>query len=546
MTTATALLVIALAGCTAEITSSDDARVADQATGAADSSAARDVRADAPLPAADALGVDAPRADSAPPDTSKPPPDTSNLPPDASKPPPDTGNASGCNSNVDCANYVCIKGQCVSDPLARAFSGEAIFVKDQSGLGSAFNMHFPSVQAVGSTLYAFYIDNVIVAGVGRSRIGLATSTDAKTFVKQGVALDIGGAWETVYDAKTDLAHQLGELASDGWAADVTRHNKGFLIYGPYRTFDPLVAQIVSFRMLVDYNLDHVQVANIEVYDATANAVVAQRTLYRDDFAAAWAYQIFNLQLAPQAGHRYEFRVYWHDTTYTRVSSVSLSSGKLPLWDDRLASFPGVLALGSTWYVAYEGASVGATSPGDVGLVTSTDPKRFTRSRAGPFLAHDSSGWEGTNIGTPSLHAEGNTIYLYYHGFDGTDVQIGLATFTPGGAPTKYAGNPILRTSSSGWDSGTVGKRSRIFKENGRYYMAYEGSTEQPFNTARWATGLARSSDLRSWQKSAINPVVAQTSGGFGNDGPELVLFQGRYYLYVRVGGSTTRYRLQGR
>ena len=453
-----------------------------------------------------------------------------------------------CKAHSDCKVAICASGACAVDPLARAFAGQAAFVKDASGLGLSYGLHFLSLNVVGSTIHAHYIDNILIGGTWRSRVGLATSTDAKTFTKQGAALDIGGSWETVYDAKTQLSHQTGEAEADGWSAATAKHAAGHMVYGPYVKLPNTASRVVSFRLLVDSTAGHVQAVDLEVNDATTMTVVAKKTLYRDDFAAALAYQIFNLGFTPASGHLYEFRVYWHDTTYTRVKEVALATGKEPFWDDRLASFPGALRVGGTWYLAYEGAGLSSSWPGDLGLVTSTDPKSFVRSSAGPFLSHLTSGWEKANIGTPSLHAEAGQLYLFYHGFDGTDVQIGVASFTPGAAPVRSAANPILKTSSDGWDSGTVGKRSQVLKEGAYYYLAYEGSTEQPFDKANWSSGLARSTALLSgWQKCPHNPVLPVTSGGFGNDGPELLRWDERIYLYVRQGpNATDRYVLQGK
>jgi hypothetical protein len=306
--------------------------------------------------------------------------------------------------------------------------------------------------------------------------------------------------------------------------------------------------VVSFRLQVDSTAGHVEVVNLEVNDATTMTVVASRTLFRDEFSAPQAYQIFNLGFTPVAGHQYEYRVYWHDTTYTKVAQIALATGVEPFWDNRLASFPGALRVGSTWYLAYEGAGLIAGWPGDVGLVSSGDPAHFARHSATPFMAHQTTGWERVNIGTPSLFEKDGTLYLFYHGFDGTDVQIGVATFTPGTAPTRFSGNPIISTSASGWDSGTAGKRSQILEENGFFYMAYEGSTDQPFDQAQWSSGLARTNALLGpWQKSPANPLLPTTAGGFGNDGPELLRLGERIYLYARSGANATdRYVLQGK
>jgi hypothetical protein len=53
-------------------------------------------------------------------------------------------------------------------------------------------------------------------------------------------------------------------------------------------------------------------------------------------------------------------------------------------------------------------------------------------------------------------------------------------------------------------------------------MAYEGSTDPPFDSANWSTGLARSQDLVSWEKHSGNPVLPVTNSSFGYDGPEFI------------------------
>ena len=66
-------------------------------------------------------------------------------------------------------------------------------------------------------------------------------------------------------------------------------------------------------------------------------------------------------------------------------------------------------------------------------------------------------------------------------------------------------------------------------------MAYEGSTDQPYDKARWSTGLARSKDLLVWEK------YPQTKAGFGYDGPEwLKTADGALHVYYRVKSCTRR------
>ena len=153
-------------------------------------------------------------------------------------------------------------------------------------------------------------------------------------------------------------------------------------------------------------------------------------------------------------------------------------------------------------------------------------------------------WERNNVGTPSLWRERDTWYLFYHGFGASgagpdDCQVGVATGRDLRALVRHAKNPVLRTGAAGtWDCGTVGKRS-IVKEGDYYYMAYEGSTDQPYETARWSTGLARNKDLLTCEKYPT-PILPRTVRGFGYDGPEwLRTPDGVLHLYFRTRKGAT-------
>lgn len=223
------------------------------------------------------------------------------------------------------------------------------------------------------------------------------------------------------------------------------------------------------------------------------------------------------------------------------------------WDGRFAAFPGAAKVGDKWFLTYEGAG---DSPGDLGLATSDDGVKFTKHQT-PILVHGKRqtkdsislplSWERTNVGTPSIYFENDKFYVFYHGFGKSshggpdDCQLGLATGTDLTQLKRAANNPILKTSKSGWDSGTIGKRS-IVKQGDYYYMVYEGSTDQPYDKAKWSSGLARAKAITGpWEKFNKNPVIPATPGGFGYDGPEWMPIGEKLYLYYRAPtGPTSR------
>src|SRR5262249_7327232 len=114
--------------------------------------------------------------------------------------------------------------------------------------------------------------------------------------------------------------------------------------------------------------------------------------------------------------------------------------------------------------------------------------------------------------------------------------------------TRSPANPIVPVSkdSAAWDCGTVGKRSAIVKDGPYYYFTFEGCAAQPFERARWSSGLARTKSLASqWEKYPGNPMIPPTHRGMGTDGPELLQLGSSWYLYVRSpeGNFSERYRL---
>jgi len=201
------------------------------------------------------------------------------------------------------------------------------------------------------------------------------------------------------------------------------------------------------------------------------------------------------------------------------------------WDDRMVSFPSIWKDGSTFYLVYEGADHAGTWVGSIGLATSTDGVHFTKQ--GIILNGDqASTWESVNVGTPDLFKVGNTWYLTYHGYNGTDCQVGLATGTSLTSLNKYANNPVISTSISGPDSGTIGKRDVVYFNN-YYYMVYEISTDQPYGTAKWSHTFARSTDMINWNRLSQKNLIPQSNNKFGNDGPCFLNLDGTWWIYYR-------------
>ena len=213
------------------------------------------------------------------------------------------------------------------------------------------------------------------------------------------------------------------------------------------------------------------------------------------------------------------------------------------YDYSFASFPGIFYESGTFYLYYEGSGSFGSS---ICLATSTDGIKFTKYQDNPILTGAES-YDVFGLGTPQLIKKENTYYLIYHGYDGTDMAISVATSnSPFGPFERYSGNPVIPNGGKGtYDSGTTGKRG-IYKEGEYYYMFYEASTDGStgpegahFNEATWTSGFARSKDLLTWEKYHQNPVLFEHKG-FGNDAASLIEINGTVWAYNRIEGNVSK------
>jgi hypothetical protein len=217
------------------------------------------------------------------------------------------------------------------------------------------------------------------------------------------------------------------------------------------------------------------------------------------------------------------------------------------FDDAQASFPGVAydEDTQTWYMLYEGKR----DDGDVNsvcLATSQDGVNWDKQ--GPIISpNDAGSVSNIDVGTPTLFKEDGTWHVYFHTFanDGR-VRIGYASGDDLKNLTVKQG-PLLDTDASGIEGGTVGARSNVVKVGDYYYMAYEvceGYTD--FSQARWGTNLARATSPDGPWEKMDGPVIKTKEKGFGADVPELLVQEGKVYLYYRYGGNeTARMELKG-
>lgn len=213
------------------------------------------------------------------------------------------------------------------------------------------------------------------------------------------------------------------------------------------------------------------------------------------------------------------------------------------WDNQMASFPGIWYEDGTYYLVYEGTGApDKDNRGAVGLATSKDGIHFEKQGCIIDYRHDGKGLYGANVGTPDIFRLDGTWYVTFHTFDWTDCMICYASGDDLMDLELYEGNPIIPTDKKPTDpaSGTTGRRDVMYYD-GWFYMVYEISTEQPYDDAHWCHMFARSQDFEHWEK--VGPIIDQTEHGYGNDGPAFLVMNDQIFVYYRVGGSMSRYRL---
>ncbi|MEO0228250.1 MAG: hypothetical protein ABIL70_09410, partial [candidate division WOR-3 bacterium] len=168
-----------------------------------------------------------------------------------------------------------------------------------------------------------------------------------------------------------------------------------------------------------------------------------------------------------------------------------------------------------YYLFYEGNN-GSFS--EIGYAVSKSPTGpFEKSPYNPVLSPTGSGWESITVGTPVITRDNNKWYLYYHGYNGTNDQTGLAWSTNLKNWTRHPSNPIVPIGSSGqWDDYKTAPSSVFIMDN-MHYLFYEG---EPDNND-WKIGVAYVSsaniETSAMTKFSSNPIFSETPGSWDDD-----------------------------
>lgn len=195
------------------------------------------------------------------------------------------------------------------------------------------------------------------------------------------------------------------------------------------------------------------------------------------------------------------------------------------FDDSDVLDPGVVAFKNRVFLYYSGVGTG---PNSVGLAISDDGVHFEKH--GSVIVGRS----------PSVVVSEDKIFMIFQNDDGKGFRgFYLAESTDGINFKKCSDAPVLGGHENGWDKFVT--TARIYKENDTFLLLYGGSPD--LNDQPDFFGLARSKDLRTWEKHPGNPIFGLGAKGEEDGGaiwfPALIDIGSHYVIIYE--GSRGRY-----
>lgn len=208
----------------------------------------------------------------------------------------------------------------VSDAFAAGRSATIAHVgpSDNEDVGGCLCVVHGAIELGGGLLHA---------GVSLPIAGSTRTIEARRRLTIPTAQVVGAIAAKSYEPKAGLSHAVGRAEADGWSASTGPDAKGHMIFGPYaKDWGGGAVQAVVSMMVDDHTADDLPVVTLEIYDATAGAILASREVRRRELRAPMKLQRFTLDagLEGHAGDEMELRVYWHDVSYVKVSGVTVN------------------------------------------------------------------------------------------------------------------------------------------------------------------------------------------------------------------------------
>ena len=196
----------------------------------------------------------------------------------------------------------------------------------------------------------------------------------------------------------------------------------------------------------------------------------------------------------------------NDWTWTKFPyNPVMRSGCSGTWDSVSIVDPSYIDEGDTlkmWYSGYDGSG----GPRSIGFSWSIDDGESWNCFGEAVLETGSgSDWDSDGIEAPYVMEDGSGYTMWYAGFDGVTLQIGRAESSDGITWVKDPGNPVLEAESGEWDV-TIGYKA-VIKEDSNYKMWYAGVDFE--DDVLYKIGYATSPDGSNWTKWGGNPIIGE-------------------------------------
>ncbi len=175
-------------------------------------------------------------------------------------------------------------------------------------------------------------------------------------------------------------------------------------------------------------------------------------------------------------------------TWTKHLDPILTVGGALEWDNGFLEGPSVIKDESgykMWYAAFDGVFEGGATDGfvNIGYATSSDGINWTKYAGNPVLSVSDSGWDSIYVQDPHVIKQGSIYHLWYGGVNQYDFfgqEIGYAVSNDGINWTKSPDNPVLKRGEMGdWDANTASFPSVIIDSDGQLKMWYTGKDIEP-------------------------------------------------------------------
>ncbi len=263
----------------------------------------------------------------------------------------------------------------------------------------------PSVLEDGATFRMWYrgFDG------GRNRILSAASVDGRTWMRQGLVIDVGSP-PYYFDSANGPSVVKDGSTYRMWFA-------GGFWTGPFGITGRIYHAESSDA--VTWSLGGVAL-DVGPPGAWDGAMVAYPSVLLDSLGIYWMYYSGWDGVTNRIG----VATSTDGLTFTRLGpDPILDLGPAGAWDGVRVDFPTVLE-GSPWTMMYSGDDGAVVK---IGRATSTDGVHWTRATDNPEFTPAAAGeWDGGDVFGAALLLSGSDRYMYYSGSDRVNGRIGLA------------------------------------------------------------------------------------------------------------------------